>query len=310
MREKLQHEDEPESFGLPPQDLNLAYVIQSHACCRYTRGQRQRNDSVTLPDIASFWPTHVRTCVRRIQEAGGAMGEHDWDEIKAFYWDGHTIQECAARFKFSSDDWDRAVAAGKVVPRFRTPPKRHATREAVAELLAAGHNQAEVAFRLRLSRPTVSYHARRLGIPRNAGAARRYDWDEIQSAYDGGLSRRECQLRFGFSSSAWCDAVAKGKIVTRPRGIPIDDLLVAGSRRGRGHIRSRILKAGLKEERCERCGLSEWRGQSLSVTLHHINGDGYDHRLENIEFLCPNCHSQTSTFSGRNGHLRPADRHP
>ncbi|MGH2920060.1 MAG: HNH endonuclease signature motif containing protein [Solirubrobacteraceae bacterium] len=64
------------------------------------------------------------------------------------------------------------------------------------------------------------------------------------------------------------------------------------------------MKAGLKEERCESCGLAEWRGQSLRVTLHHINGDGYDNRLENLAFLCPNCHSQTPNFSGRNGHLR------
>jgi 5-methylcytosine-specific restriction endonuclease McrA len=41
------------------------------------------------------------------------------------------------------------------------------------------------------------------------------------------------------------------------------------------------------------------------MQLHHINGDGSDNRLENIIFLCANCHSQTDTYGGRNGHRRP-----
>jgi hypothetical protein len=91
---------------------------------------------------------------------------------------------------------------------------------------------------------------------------------------------------------------------TRPTSTPIDELLVAGRARNRGHLRSRLLRAGLKERRCEECGIDEWRGAPLSMTLHHVNGDPYDNRLENLRFLCPNCHSQTPNFSGRNGHLR------
>jgi hypothetical protein len=36
------------------------------------------------------------------------------------------------------------------------------------------------------------------------------------------------------------------------------------------------------------------------MALHHINGDRFDNRVENLELLCPNCHSQTDTFGGRN----------
>lgn len=66
----------------------------------------------------------------------------------------------------------------------------------------------------------------------------------------------------------------------------------------------RLLQAGLKENRCERCDISEWRGKPLNMQLHHINGDGLDNRLENLEFLCGSCHSQTDTYGGRNGHRR------
>lgn len=43
-----------------------------------------------------------------------------------------------------------------------------------------------------------------------------------------------------------------------------------------------------------------WNGKSIILDLDHINGDNKDNRLENLRFLCPNCHSQTETFKGRN----------
>jgi 5-methylcytosine-specific restriction endonuclease McrA len=50
----------------------------------------------------------------------------------------------------------------------------------------------------------------------------------------------------------------------------------------------------------EKCGLSEWQGNPLVCELHHINGDSTDNRIENLQILCPNCHSQTDNFRSRN----------
>ena len=40
-------------------------------------------------------------------------------------------------------------------------------------------------------------------------------------------------------------------------------------------------------------------GKSITLQLHHINGDGTDDRLENLQLLCPNCHSQTDSYCKR-----------
>ena len=170
------------------------------------------------------------------------------------------------------------------------------------ELHEAGLAGVEIAGRLGVNRATVVYHLRNLDKPIDERFARRYDWRTISDAYASGLSARQCMERFGCTRTAWADAVRRGDIRPRPRAMPIEELLVVGRRTRRGHLKLRLLAAGLKEERCETCGLSEWRGRPLSIALHHINGNGRDNRLENLQFLCPNCHSQTDTFGGRNGH--------
>lgn len=184
----------------------------------------------------------------------------------------------------------------------KAPPGQ--TREAVRTLLEQRLIQAEIAEALGVAKATVAYHVRRLDLPPDLRFARRYDWTEIRAAYDGGMSFRECLLRFGFNRTAWYDAVARGDIVPRPREMPMEELLVVGRRTNRSHLKMRLLKAGLKQNRCEECGITEWRGKSLNMALHHKNGDGTDNRLENLQLLCPNCHAQTPNYGGRNGHRK------
>jgi HNH endonuclease/Winged helix-turn-helix DNA-binding len=178
-------------------------------------------------------------------------------------------------------------------------------RAKVGELRARGLSYVEIAKKLGLTKSTVAYHARRLGIPADERFARRYDWAVVQAAVDADMSVRQCMERFGFSRDAWGKAVKRGEVVPRQWVTPLAELLVVGRRRNRGHLKRRIVAAGLREDRCERCGIDEWQGKPLSMQLHHINGDGLDNRLENLELLCANCHSQTDTYGGRNGHRRP-----
>jgi DNA-binding CsgD family transcriptional regulator/5-methylcytosine-specific restriction endonuclease McrA len=191
------------------------------------------------------------------------------------------------------------------IPDLRGSVGRVGTRERVQAMLADGLTQNEIARRLGITKSTVSYHVRRLGKPRDERGARRYDWAAVQSFYDLGHSVTECQRAFGFSRQSWNDAVKRGDVVSRPHALPVDQLLVAGARRSRFNLKCRLLGAGLKENRCELCGIDTWLGAPLSLALHHVNGDGLDNRLENLQLLCPNCHSQTENFSGRKMRVGP-----
>ena len=178
------------------------------------------------------------------------------------------------------------------------------TRRLVGVLRERGLSYREIAGALEMTKSSVAYHSRRLGVPANDRFARRYDWSLVQEAVDEGCSMRECMRRFGFSRDAWGKAVKRGDLIPNEWVTPLDELLVSGPRRSRGHIKRRLIGAGLKQNRCEACGVAEWLGRSLSMELHHVNGDGHDNRLENLQLLCPNCHAQTETYGGRNGHRR------
>lgn len=191
-----------------------------------------------------------------------------------------------------------ARPAGAIVP---PTVHRKRTRERVAELLNEGLSRIAIARRLRISKATVSYHARRLGAPIDDRCRRRYDWQAVQRHYDLGYSVRDCAQAFGFATSSWGEAVKRGDVVARPRGRTAEALFAANTHRNRGDLKRRLIKDGFKTGCCEICGIDEWLGRPLTMTLHHVNGDRLDNRIENLQLLCANCHSQTSTFGGRNG---------
>ena len=62
----------------------------------------------------------------------------------------------------------------------------------------------------------------------------------------------------------------------------------------------RLIREGLMKNECSVCGISEWNGKEIKMQLDHINGNSSDHRLENLRMICPNCHSQTETYCGKN----------
>lgn len=86
-----------------------------------------------------------------------------------------------------------------------------------------------------------------------------------------------------------------------------EDILKENCKHQRTVLRRYIIKNNLIPYKCAICGCTEWQGKTLSLELDHINGVNNDNRLENLRFLCPNCHSQTSTYGSRNKQLNSSE---
>ena len=68
-----------------------------------------------------------------------------------------------------------------------------------------------------------------------------------------------------------------------------------------------LLKNNYKEYVCEMCGLAEWLGKPIPLQLHHEDGNHKNNLLENLKLYCPNCHSMTDTFAGKNIKIKYKD---
>lgn len=99
-----------------------------------------------------------------------------------------------------------------------------------------------------------------------------------------------------------CSTEHFGKqIVSHNAKYTLDEILVENSTYANiSRLKIRLVNEGKLEYKCKICGINEWLGQKLSLQLDHINGINNDHRIENLRFLCPNCHSQTETYAGKN----------
>lgn len=207
------------------------------------------------------------------------------------------------------------------------------TDEELAAAVAASATLAEVCRRLGLvpgRYDTLRRHIVRLGIdashlPRSGqgGSRRRYPWtdEELVEAVRLSDSIAEVLRRLGCPQTGGHHRAISGKILNRgldtshfvgqswARGrtrpyrpvMSLDEILVVNSTyTSTATLRRRLIKAGLKEARCESCGISERQGQPLALALDHINGVHTDNRLENLRILCPNCHALTDTWCVRN----------
>lgn len=110
------------------------------------------------------------------------------------------------------------------------------------------------------------------------------------------LIKRECQIReivipnynyFGSSEGI-------------QKRMDDKDVFCENSTYSRHHLKKRIINNNLIEYKCKKCeNKGEWINEKLSLQLEHKNGVSNDNRLENLSFLCPNCHSQTETFASK-----------
>lgn len=87
------------------------------------------------------------------------------------------------------------------------------------------------------------------------------------------------------------------------QSISKEKLLKTNCKHTRTVLRRYIISNNLIPYKCALCGLTKWNNKTISLELDHINGINNDNRLENLRFLCPNCHSQTCTYGSRNSKI-------
>lgn len=107
----------------------------------------------------------------------------------------------------------------------------------------------------------------------------------------------------GLDTSHWTgQAHLRGRSHNWARKMPLSDILIVNSsyRGGSYKLKMRLIAENALKQRCALCGITQWRGLALRLHLDHVNGKSTDNRLENLRLLCPNCHSQTDTYCGKN----------
>lgn len=111
---------------------------------------------------------------------------------------------------------------------------------------------------------------------------------------------KDACFRLGASPPVWKPTTAARRRSARNRSFAETFKQDAHFRLKTGH-KAWLIDDGHLTEECADCGIGpEWNGKPLTLQLDHINGDSRDHRVENLQLLCPNCHTQTDTFAGRN----------
>lgn len=153
------------------------------------------------------------------------------------------------------------------------------------------------------------------------GSKRRYTDDQLSDAVKTSVSKSDILRKLGlritggnFNSITMHIArlgLSSDHLLGRKQSRPYrgggcvpksyDDILVKDSPyTSTYHLKNRLIKDGMLLNECSVCTISTWMDKELILHLDHINGNRRDCRRENLRLLCPNCHSQTPTYCGRN----------
>jgi len=104
-----------------------------------------------------------------------------------------------------------------------------------------------------------------------------------------------------FTGKGWCEGKEHTIFIQKHIEYPLDNILTKNSTYTHSNgLKKKLLKTGLFEDKCYRCGIKKWQNGKLILQIHHIDNDKTNNSLENLTILCPNCHSQIPNCAEEN----------
>ena len=188
------------------------------------------------------------------------------------------------------------------------------------ELFDTGLTYKEIGKELNRSEHSISYKVRKLGLNR----LNRYTYTDEQfvEVCKDNISIRQVLLALGLKAAggnyatfhanvkrlnidvthfkgiaANCGEHHKGGRKARPLEVYLNNEYPIHSYK----LKEKLINEKLLEYKCVWCNIENmWNDKSIVLELDHIDGNNQNNNLSNLRILCPNCHSQTDTFRGRN----------
>lgn len=192
-------------------------------------------------------------------------------------------------------------------------------QEILEQLLAEGKSTAEIAQQLQMGKSTVQARMRQYGLrsqfPTRRCGQTKYSAELLAPIVAAASSIRDVLRELGLTMTGGSHALIKRAIAkhgidtshftpysgvktarTKAEYLLPENVFVKNPRASVSHVR-RLARIHVTPYQCKKCeNPGEWMGEPVTLQLDHINGDNSDQRIDNLRWLCPNCHSQTETW--------------